>query len=146
MHSQSSSTNLLRGRAHRVPGSHRITRRLGSPILLLSVVEASLFSMPECYLSDVFKKKFFNLQFFSFPSKSEPPAAKRIGHRGRDRSLPARPCGTRDKYTESPTCMCVCSFFWIVKKKRNNLTQVGAPDNYIFPILLLYQLTRFNAR
>lgn len=54
MHSQSSSTNLLRARAHRAPGSRSITRRNSIRLYFIpSVVEASLLSMPECYLSDL---------------------------------------------------------------------------------------------
>lgn len=78
MHSQSSSTNLLRVHAHRVPGSRRITRRNSARLLYYRRSLKLPCSMPECYLSDLFLLNFCILQFFSFSSRNEPPAVKRI--------------------------------------------------------------------
>jgi len=147
MHSQSSSTNLLRVHAHRVPGSRRITRRNSARLLYYRRSLKLPCSMPECYLSDLFLLNFCILQFFSFSSRNEPPAVKRIGHCGRDRSLLARPYSTALAInTKNHLLVCVYArFFWLSKKKEQSHTSRCAWQLHL-PGLLLYHLTRFNAR
>lgn len=74
--------------------------------------------------------------FFRF-HWNKPPNAEGIGH-GCDRSLSAR---SYRLAINKNTYLYVCSFFDC--EKKNNLTQVGAPNSYIFPV---YTITRNNIK
>lgn len=55
----------------------------------------------------IFKKILYFAIFLIPIKKNEPPAVKKIGHRGRDRSFPTRPCGTISRITYLYVCMLV---------------------------------------
>lgn len=127
-------------------------------ILLPSVVEASLLSMPECYPSDVLCFfKFLYFAIFLIPIKKQiasrekyrPPRSRLIAPVTTDAALAI-------STKKSPTCMCVCSFFlnsfflivpfFFVKKKKEQSHTSRCAWQLHLPDLVLYHLTRFNAR
>lgn len=138
---------LISSRSPRsAPGSRRITRRDSGTLASLPSSVRVPRSMSKCYSSSLFLFffYFFYLCFyfigslFSSPNASSRAGRKGTSHRDRDRSLPARPRTRQLQIKKNHLLVCMLVFS-DRKKKKNNLTQVGMPGNYIFPVwFLLY--------
>jgi hypothetical protein len=142
MHSQSSSANFSRLSNSGIMQDH--PEKFGSLVLLTTVLGRwSFFALYiGCYLSFLFF--FLFLWFIIFLAFVDKQAASR----GKNRPPRSRPIAlsttvrTRDKEDHLLVCMLV---FWSSKKKKNNLTQVGAPSHYIFPVYF-YTIIRNNLK